>query len=119
MDRRVRDCAFAEQPAADAYQAAQEPTGGQTQARDSSASRAFRAGGEENAVRDDPAGFVELLPHCLAALGEAKVPSPLGLGSVGGDGEVDYVRFEPGTVISARTGSPSGIALGKDLPVFI
>ena len=63
----------------------------------------------------------ELNPQDLKveSLGEAKVPSPLGLGSVGGDGEVDYVR-EGRTVLYStdRDSLLAAVKAGKELPAF-
>ncbi len=53
------------------------------------------------------------------ALGEAKIPSPLGLGSIGGDGTADYVT-EARTVLydTDRDSLVASVRAGKEVPAF-
>jgi 6-phosphofructokinase 1 len=53
------------------------------------------------------------------SLGEARIPSPLGLGTIGGDGEADYVH-ENRTVIydTDKDTLLAAVRAGKDVPAF-
>ncbi|HET6450323.1 MAG TPA: ATP-dependent 6-phosphofructokinase [Spirochaetia bacterium] len=55
----------------------------------------------------------------VASLGEARIPSPLGLGSIGGDGEVDYVPEGRGVLYDTdRDRVVSAVKSGADVPAF-
>jgi 6-phosphofructokinase 1 len=55
----------------------------------------------------------------IESLGEPKIPSPLGLGSIGGDGEVDYVRENRSVVFDTdRDTLVAAVREGREIPAF-